>query len=51
MIGVHMGVQRIAHRQAQFTNERRIALVLLEHGIDDDRLCRLRTAEQVGVGR
>ena len=51
MVGVAVGVQGRDELQAQFIDQCTIAQVLLEHRVDDHRLPRGGTPQQVGVGR
>ncbi len=51
MIGVDVGVERVHELQVELADQGDVALHLLEHGIDEDRLARLLVGEQVRVGR
>ena len=51
MIGVTMRVEHRDQMQVEFLDQRMVAEMLLEHGIDDYRLPALRVTEQVGIGR
>ena len=51
VIGMAMGIECRGQFQIQFRQQREIAKVLFENGIDDDGLARYRIAEDVGVGR
>ena len=50
MIGVQVGVDRLDELQLEFPDELEIAIDLLQHGIDDQRLASPPAREQIGIG-
>ena len=50
VIGVNVGLERRNRRESQLAQQGRIALPVLEHGIDHQRLARRGVAQKIGVG-
>ena len=51
MVGVHMGFERGGECQAEFAQQRDVALHMLEHRVDQHSLAAGGVGQQVGVGR
>ena len=50
MIGVQMGVDRLHQPQIEFAQQLAVAVGLLQHGIEDQRLAAGAARQQVAVG-
>jgi len=50
VVGVLVGVEGVLQGEAELAQQRQIPLVLLEHGVDEQRLAAHRIGEQVRVG-
>jgi hypothetical protein len=50
VIGVEVGVHRLDQAQIQLADELEVAVHLLEHRVDDQRLAAAAAGEQVAVG-
>ena len=50
MIGVQMRVDRLDQLEIELANQLQIAVDLLDHRIDDQRLAAAPAREQIGVG-
>ncbi len=50
MIGVKMGVDRLDQPEVELVDQLDVAVDLLQHRIDDQRLAAAPAGEQVGVG-
>jgi hypothetical protein len=50
VIGVYVGVQRAGQRQTQFLQQAQVTLYGIQHRIDQNRLARRATTEQIRVG-
>ena len=50
VVGVQMGVDRLDQLQVELLHQLEVAVHLLQHGVDDQRLAAAPAGEQVGVG-
>src|SRR5262249_44343671 len=50
VIGVHVRIDRLHQLEVELLDELKVALDLLQHGIDDQRLAAAAACHQVGVG-
>jgi hypothetical protein len=49
VVGVHVGVDRLDQLEVELFDERQIAVDLLQHGIEDQRLAAAAAGEQIGI--
>ena len=50
VVGMQVGVDRLHQLQVELADELEVAIDLLQHGVDDQRLAAAAGGEQVGVG-
>ena len=50
MIGVQVRVDRLDQPEVEFPHELQVAVDLLQHRIDDQRLAAMAAGQQIGIG-
>ena len=50
MVGVQMGIDRLDQSQIEFAQQLAVAVDLLQHGIEDQRLAAGAAGQQIAVG-